>query len=429
MISTDDRQDAVKAKSALDITHKLALARSSYAHLLEKAFATPGGILHARSASKRADRGIRAPAGYVRFELRRGRETVLAVGVSAHEDQQTIDGIIGAGIVWLVSFNSHRPLDERARMLWLLFPHHLAQTLIERLTLITTTHLHAGIECYEVDETDGEIKPILVASQMELASLHPKRLKWPRKSAGDAARSFWRERILQLAPDLIEVRASIDGEGEKYLIHGLEFARWRGQEHPRIFFGVSEWTHLTEDNFESIETLVREIGFYRCGDPPDRRHPFYRLRAEAWLESIMLRDIRAFDPTLDDRFVYSQIPTWRADERSVLDLLAVNRHGRLVVIEIKATEAVNLPLQGIDYWLRVEEARRRKEFKRRGLFPGIDLADSPPILYMVTPRLRFHRTFAEVARCLIPEVEAYRIGLNSNWRTGVRVRVRERVNL
>jgi hypothetical protein len=78
--------------------------------------------------------------------------------------------------------------------------------------------------------------------------------------------------------------------------------------------------------------------------------------------------------------------------------------------------------------LRVEEARRRNEFKRRGLFPGIDLADSPPILYLVTPRLRFHRTFTEVAQCLIPEVEAYRIGVNSNWRTGVRVRVRERVN-
>jgi hypothetical protein len=309
--------------------------------------------------------------------------------------------------------------------LWLLFPRDLAQTAIERLTLITTAHLGARIECYEVDETEETIRSLPVASQMELLSLHPKRLKWPRTTAGDAARSFWRDRILQLAPELIEVRASTDGEGEKYLIHGLEFARWKRG----VFFGVSEWTRLTEENFKSIKTLVREIVFYRCGDPPDRRHPFYRLRAEAWLESILLRDIRAFDATLNDRFVYSQVPTWRAEERSVLDLLAVNRQGRLVVIEIKATEAVNLPLQGIDYWLRVEEARRRNEFKRRGLFPGIDLADSPPILYLVTPRLRFHRTFTEVAQCLIPEVEAYRIGVNSNWRTGVRVHARERVNL
>jgi len=400
------------------------VARSNYTGMLERAFSTPGGVLQARLTSKRADRTRGARVGYARFELRRGRDTILAIGVSAYEDQQTIDGIIAAAIVWLAAFNLHRRDDGRTCLLWLLLPRDLAQTAIERLTLITTAHLGARIECYEVDETDGYIRSLPIASQTELLSLHPKRLKWPRRPARDAARSFWRERILKLAPRLIEVRPSIDGEGEKYLIHGLEFARWqRG-----VFFGVNEWTSLTEDNFEAIETLVREIGFYRRGDPPDRRHPFYRLRAEAWLESILLRDIRAFDAALNDRFVYSQVPTWRAEERSVLDLLAVTRHGRLVVIEIKATEAVNLPLQGIDYWLRVEEARRRNEFKRRGLFPGIDLADSPPILYLVTPRLRFHRTFTEVAQCLIPEVEAYRIGVNSNWRTGVWVRVRERVN-
>ena len=132
---------------------------------------------------------------------------------------------------------------------------------------------------------------------------------------------------------------------------------------------------------------------------------------------------------LDERFVYSQIPAWRGDERSVIDLLTVNYEGRLAVIEIKASEDGQLPMQGVDYWLRVEQARLRGEFQRRGLFAGVTIADKPPLLYLVAPRLRFHRTFAMVARCLSDQIDAWRIGINANWREGVRVHTRERINL
>jgi hypothetical protein len=152
------------------------------------------------------------------------------------------------------------------------------------------------------------------------------------------------------------------------------------------------------------------------------------LRAEAWLESWLRRNLREFDATLDDRFVYSQIPAWRGDERSVIDLLTVNHEGRLVVTEIKAAEDGQLPMQGLDYWLRVEQARLRGEFKKRGLFAGVEIADQPPLLYLVAPRLRFHRTFAIVARCIAPQIEACQIGINANWREGVRAHTRERIN-
>jgi hypothetical protein len=172
---------------------------------------------------------------------------------------------------------------------------------------------------------------------------------------------------------------------------------------------------------------VREILTYRRADTPDARHPFYRLRTEAWLESLLHRDIRALDVTLDPRFVYSQVPAWIGDERSILDLLTINHEGRLVVIELKAAEDAQLPLQGLDYWLRVEQARVRGEFARRGLFSGVELADAPPLLYLVAPRLRFHRSFNVVANCIAPDIEARRIGLNTNWRAGVKVREVERL--
>jgi hypothetical protein len=233
---------------------------------------------------------------------------------------------------------------------------------------------------------------------------------------------------------LIETRRDARSGRERFEIKGLEFARQTAGG--RVKFGVAgapsegeaNLVALTESNFGELESLVREIARYRSADCLERRHLFYLLRAEAWLESLLRSDIRRLDATFDDRFVYSQIPAWRADERSVIDLLTVNHEGRLAVIEIKAAEDPQLPLQGTDYWLRVEQGRLRNEFKKRGLFEGVAIADQSPLLYLVAPRLRFHRTFATVARCVSPRIEAYRIGVNTNWREGVKVHTRERIN-
>ena len=278
-------------------------------------------------------------------------------------------------------------------------------------------------------------------SQAELLSLHPRGLLWPEVKT--VPPSLWRNRIIALAPDVIEMREDAHQTFESYKLHGLEFARTKGENRECLLFGVPHYPDeiaakfalnadagrraLTERNFSQLEKLVQEILTYRRAAASDLRHPFYRLRTEAWLESLLHRDIRVLDTTLDPRFVYSQVPAWIGDDRSILDLLTINHEGRLVVIELKAAEDPQLPLQGLDYWLRVEQARVRGEFARRGLFAGIKLADAPPLLYLVAPRLRFHRSFNLVANCITPEVEAYRIGLNTNWREGVKVREVERL--
>jgi hypothetical protein len=222
-----------------------------------------------------------------------------------------------------------------------------------------------------------------------------------------------------------------------YAVHGLEFARLPIDDGHSAEFGVSgdpermgrRGRHLTERSLPELHRLVRQLVTIRRAGSADRRHPFYRLRAEGWLESLLRRNIRALDPRLDPRFIYSQIPAWHADERSVIDLLGMvddrvdsADRGRLVVIEIKAAEDPQLPLQGLDYWMRVEQARLQGEFRRRGLFAGARVADRSPLLYLVAPRLRFHRSFTTIARSLHPDVEGLRIGLNSNWRDGVQVR-------
>jgi len=407
---------------------ELAERRSLFAQTLAELFA--GGRFNAKvqRATTGADHLHSIPGRYARLILKLRGETVLAIGATEAEAQTDVDGMIAAGLIWLAGFNSQRDEKQQAGRLLFCLPAGRSQTAIERMTLLDVTHLSARIECLEVDERRRELVGLPLATQNELLNTHPRELDWPEKSP---AENHWRERILRLAPDRIEIR-QLAGK-ELYSINGLEFARASLGDKPRVLFGVagvdeSPAQTLTEASFNRLANLVDEIAEHRSTESGNRRNSFYRLREEAWLESLLRQNISVLDAGFDDRFVYSQIPAWRGDERSVIDLLTVNHKGRLAVIEVKASEDAQLPLQGLDYWLRVEQARLRGEFQRRGLFAGIELADQAPLLYLVAPRLRFHRTFAIVARCLSPQIEAYQVGVNANWRSGVRVRTCERIN-
>lgn len=378
-------------------------------------------------ATTGSDRTHSVTGNYARLILRRAGETILVIGVSRAESQPEIDGVIATGLVWLATYNRRRETRRQARRLWFCLPADRSLTALERLTWVDASPLNARIECFEMDEGRGSLAPLRPVTQTELLNAHPHDALWPRKSIRS---EFWRARILAMAPDLIEVRERTHRPGECFSIHGLEFAHVEGGATPGVWFGVAgarDEALLREDRLPALSRLVAEIAHYRRADSADRRHPFYRLRPEAWLESLLRRDIRALDAGLDERYVYSQVPTWRGEERSVIDLLSVDHLGRLAVIEIKVNEDRQLPLQGLDYWMRVEQARLRGEFTRRGLFAGRTIADQPPLLFLVAPRLRFHKSFAVVANCLSPRVEAYRIGINDNWREGVKVRAIERL--
>lgn len=408
--------------------------RERYAPLLAGLLTTFFIGLRVQSSTTGADRARSVPGRFARLILQLNQEKILAIGVNEGESQSDIDRIIAAGLIWLAGFNPGREPKMRANRLWFCLPRGRSRTAIERVTFIDASCFDARIECFEIDERNEELVAVRPTTQAELCHARPHELRWP---GNPLTASHWSERILSLAPELIEIRQRPGSEGQSFSINGLEFARVISGEDGRVEFGVAvsaktgsmpNRSILNESNFSHLRGLAHEIIKFRSIDSPDRRHPLYRLRAETWLESLLRREIGILDATLDDRFVYSQIPTWRADERSVIDLLTLNRNGRLVVIEIKTAEDLQLPLQGLDYWLRIEQARLRQEFERRGLFIGARIADQSPLLYLVAPRLRFHRTFAVVARCLASSVEAYRIGINSNWRDGIHVHSRERIN-
>lgn len=218
-----------------------------------------------------------------------------------------------------------------------------------------------------------------------------------------------------------------------FRLHGLEFARARlahdvagfrsGQE---IVFGVgAEERVLTNDSWPDLERLMAEIGEVRHPTGP-RDHTLFRLHPERWLESLIVRDVSAVDERLDRNCVYSQVPAFSSSDRAMIDVLTTSVGGRLAVLELKADEDIHLPLQGLDYWSRVVWHHRRGEFQRFGYFPGRELSDESPALFLVAPALHVHPATDTLLRYISPEINWTLVGIDERWRSGVKVIFRKR---
>jgi hypothetical protein len=128
--------------------------------------------------------------------------------------------------------------------------------------------------------------------------------------------------------------------------------------------------------------------------------------------------------------LHAQFRTARGGKLGIrpIDLLALRQDGRLVVIELKVYEDREHVLQGADYWRRVEAHRRRGHIESAKLFGDLRIKDEAPLVYLVAPTLRVHPSFATLARCIASDIEIYRFDINEDWRSGVRVMRRMRVN-
>ena len=109
----------------------------------------------------------------------------------------------------------------------------------------------------------------------------------------------------------------------------------------------------------------------RRAPSPNYSSDLYRLQSERWLESMVVRDVTKLDPALLPTCIYPQVPAFSGMDRGVIDILLATRSGRLAVLELKVQEDINLPLQGLDYWLRVKWLQERGQFQEFGYFPGI----------------------------------------------------------
>ena len=176
------------------------------------------------------------------------------------------------------------------------------------------------------------------------------------------------------------------------------------------------------------EVDVRDYGNLDTRVEPFREQPVGpgEPGPEKWLETRMRSQIRLVDSSLLDRPVYGQVPQFTAGERDVVDLLAAEPCGRLCVLELKASEDVHLPVQALDYWLRVRWHCEREDFTANGYFPGIPLRRDPPRLVLAAPALHYHPSNERVVRYFSPEIELQRVGLAADWRDELKVMFRYR---
>jgi hypothetical protein len=334
---------------------------------------------------------------------------VVPVGAEA------VESFLSSALLW---FNRLNESERGARRLWLVASRALAAAVCERVPLLRES-LRACVSVYELEEGERGLSPLRVPTLEELLDAPTVKLS----RAAPRAPCELTASIIAHAPGEIDfVRAR---HGETLRFHGLPFARVRrvaGREH--LWFGVGARRTLFEEGSEpDFLNLLAALREHRHAHAPERRHALYRAAPEAWLEALLRRDVTRLDPGLRLAPIHAQFraaPGASATARPI-DLLALRRDGRLVVVELKVAEDASLALQGADYWRRVEAHRRAGHIARARLFGDAELSDEPPLLYLVAPMLRFHRSFHTLARCLDARVETYRLDLNEDWRTGVRV--------
>ena len=386
------------------------------------------------------------PGRWARVLMRLGRERVAATAPVVPARADDAESFLASALLWLARLDERHTSSSRVRYLWLAAPRTLAAAVCERLPLLRDS-IRARVSVLELNDVESNDEESndeesndeeLNDEGRALNTLHAPALEElldepVRRLLHPSSRPFagLTESVVALAPDAIDVVRARRGETLRF--RGLTFARVRsvaGRE--QLWFGVEgapRRVPLEESSAHDLLKLIAELLEHRRADAPERKHALYRAAPEAWLESLLRRDVTRLDPGLRLAPLHAQFRASRAGAGGArpVDLLAIRRDGRLVVIELKVTEDAALALQGADYWRRVEAHRRRGNITRARLFGDARVAEEPALLYLVAPMLRFHRFFQTLARTLRPEIESYRLDINEDWRTGVRVVRRQRL--
>jgi hypothetical protein len=332
------------------------------------------------------------------------------------ESSASIDAMLAFGLLWLQHARGHDAAHPIAG-LRLFLPAGAAKAVVHRLAAL---HADVAIELYELDETSGRLRR---ARREEFGNLFTSLT--PRREA---------EAILLMAQAAIDpIRRLARGAIAAHVVpgtsdialrfRGAEFAQWRDGT---VFFGLGDQRRvLNSERQAELLRLVRELELHRHAAAANTSHPLFRMQAERWLETCIAADPLRIDARLDRRFLYTQVPAFSGGDRGVIDLLGVTHEGRLAILELKADEDIHLVLQAADYWLRVRAHQLHDDFRSYGYFPGVDLRPEPPLVFLVAPAIRFHPATDTLLRYICPEMEVTRVGLAENWRSGLRVVLRQ----
>jgi hypothetical protein len=363
---------------------------------------------------------------YTRGLMRRGRSAFAVLGVNAQETQSSIDAALTFGILWLDVCRQAQAANVLVEGLKIFVPAGTSALAQERMANLNRDAAKWAL--FELDERHDTLVEMDCADRGNVAT------RLVHATDDDAARERFKESITRVHKILPNCEVAVLSAAEiVFRWRGLEFARARLGGIPgsfrsteEIVFGVGAEERVLEIRNEAEFTdLANCLRNMRHPYGP-RQHPLWRLRPERWLESLVMGDVSVVEDRLDPSCRYSQIPAFSASDRAMIDVLTATHAGRLAVVELKADEDIHLPLQGLDYWSRVEWHHSRGEFPRFGYFEGRELPIQKPLLFLVAPALHVHPSTDTLLRYLSPEIEWEFVGIDERWREELKVVFRKR---
>jgi hypothetical protein len=379
---------------------------------------------------------------YVRGRLLKGTAADAVIGVGTAESASVIDGVLTLGILWLDYCRQHTDARRHFGGLKVVVPAGAWRPTAERMAWLN--HAAANFELFTLDERSEELAAVDFRDTGNLES-HLVHAFSPAAALERCQSGI--ARLLALVSEAARERVEIHPHSATevgLLLHGLEFARVRHgasahsfAREDEITFGAGpSETPLRPENKDLCRDLLRRLFLSRHADGA-HTDPLFRMAPERWLESRLRLALGEMLPELRGDLVYNQVPALSTGDRGMLDLLTLDRNARLVVLELKADEDLHLPLQALDYWMRVRalNADRRpaagttaplSAFTRSGYFPSVEISPLPPRLILAAPALRIHPANEPVLRYLSPQIEWELLGLTEHWRRELKIVFRKR---
>ena len=350
-----------------------------------------------------------------------GKQTTVLADVS---DVVTPENFLATAILRLAKLESRtkKPINE----IWILVEKKRAKNL-QRLHALLDENWKGKMKLLEISRKGAKVQSVEESILKPLNKLEIKNLWREKPKQISLTESFGisqtAQEIIKLAPEKIDIIFSKHGETLRF--SGLPFARVRktfGEE--KTWFGIERNKQiLNEKSREDFFDLLENLEIYRRFDSPNERHALFRLAPEAWLEAVLRKNVKLLDANLILLPIYNQFRT----SGDKIDLLALRRDGRLVIIELKVSPDREMIFQAADYWRKIELQRRKGNLQTAKVFGDLEIADAPTLCYLVAPTLSFHYDFEFLSKTISPEIEIYRFALNENWREDLKVMKREKI--
>ncbi len=356
----------------------------------------PGWELRSLSAGMDLQRSF-SPL-FPRARLTRGQQQIAAMACpdSIHES-----ACLTFALLWFAHLSDHAGRNISSTALHLFLPEGAGSLTAHRLRWLVRRELGAKLYLFNIHGSAGEVDGNDLGN---LDTVVKSRYQTPflSQEVGDLLDRLALSGDIGLCPELtgaVSIR-----------FRGVEFARFQDG---RVHLGLDSKQEIQSGNFEQVIQFADQLQLLAPELVPQK---------ERWLESAVRSHVKTLDPALRAIPVHSQVLSISGRDRDAIDLLAVSEEGRLTVIELKSAEDIHLPLQALDYWIRVTWHSQRRELDH--LFPGVTLRSDPPRLLLVAPALSFHSSNETVLRYFSPEIDVERVGINSDWQARLKVVLR-----